>query len=303
MRWVRESNSPPRMGRLKDALDRIEVSPPLNDPIEHVGRLSSAEDKEVGGFVVTAITYGKIDQIMADARRLLDIMGDRPAQFVRNFSTNTADGFRGFTHRFTRGTHVACLILRLKYALRDHGSLHSMFRQAWTRSSDMRVAISDFVDTLCRYDCPGFCDDCATPRRQSVRWLLSKPGPACAAKRMCLYLRWMVRDENPDIGGWEDIPKSALVIPLDTHVARIGRFLGLTERDSSNWATAVEITRALKQLDPEDPLRYDYRLSHLGIDGRCSGSFSVTTCAVCKLREFCAVGAPKPSRLPTNRTP
>ena len=97
----------------------------------------------------------------------------------------------------------------------------------------------------------------------------------------------MVRDTYPDIGVWSSIPKSALVIPLDTHVARIGRFLGLTQRRSSDWATAAEITRALKQLDPEDPLRYDYPLSHLGIDGRCSGKFNAATCVACNLSAFC----------------
>lgn len=302
MRPATDLKGPTRMRRLKDALQKIEVSPPLNDPIEHVRRLSSAEDKEVGGFIVAAISYGKIGLIMTDTQYLLATMGNRPAQFVRKFSANNVDGFGGFTHRFTRGTHVACLLLRLKHALRDYGSLHAMFREAWTRRPDMRTAISDFVDTLRRYDCPGFCNDCATPRRQSVRWLLSKPSAGSAAKRMCLYLRWMVRDTPPDTGAWKDIPKSALVIPLDTHVARIGRLLGLTQRTSSGWLTAVDITGALKQLDPEDPLRYDYRLSHVGIDGKCSGSSSIATCAVCKLREFCAVGALKPSRLPRNRT-
>jgi uncharacterized protein (TIGR02757 family) len=246
------------MRRLKDALDRLKVPSPLNDPIEYIRRFDSPEDAEIGGFIVAAITYGRIDQIMMDTRYLLDIMGNRPAQFVRNFSANKADGFRDFTHRFTRGTHVACLMLRLKHALRDYGSLHAMFREAWTRHLDMRTAISDFVDTLRRYECPGFCNDCATPRRQSIRWLLSKPGPGSAAKRMCLYLRWMVRDTYPDVGAWKDIPKSALIIPLDTHIARIGKLLGLTKRDSADWMTAVEVTTELKRLDPDDPLRYDY---------------------------------------------
>jgi uncharacterized protein (TIGR02757 family) len=297
-----ELKSPTRMSRLKDALDSIEVSTPLNDPIEHVRHLGSAEDKEVGGFMVAAITYGKIDRIMADTQYLLATMGNRPAQFVMNFNASSISAFRDFTHRFTRGTHVACLVVRLKRALRDYGSLHALFREAWSRPPDMRTAISDFVDILRRYDCPGFCNDCTTPRRQSVRWLLSKPSAGSAAKRMCLYLRWMVRDTPPDIGAWKDVPKSTLVIPLDTHVARIGRLLGLTQRTSSGWLTAVEITRELKRLDPDDPLRYDYPLSHLGIDGKCSGSFSVATCASCALRELCAVGTPKPSRLPTNRT-
>jgi uncharacterized protein (TIGR02757 family) len=224
---------------------------------------------------------------MTDTRRLLDIIGDRPAEFVANFSNEQAGKFDGFKHRFTRGAHVACLVSRLNRALEDYGSLHTLFLEGWSRSSDMQSAISHFVRDLRSYDCPGLCDDCGTPRRQSVRWLLSEPRNGSAAKRMCLYLRWMVRDSYPDVGAWNSIPKSALVIPLDTHVARIGRLLGLTRRRSSDWTTAVEITHALKQLDPEDPLRYDYPLSHIGIDGKCSGKFSVATRTTCYVREFC----------------
>jgi endonuclease III len=101
----------------------------------------------------------------------------------------------------------------------------------------------------------------------------------------------MVRDTYPDVGAWNSVPKSALVIPLDTHVGRIGRLLGLTRRRSFDWTTAVEITDALKQLDPDDPVRYDYPLSHLGIDGKCSGKFSANTCGNCCVRELCGVEA------------
>jgi len=280
-----------RIDRLKTALDKLEVSSSLNDPVRYVRRFESREDAEVGGFIISAIAYGRIDQIMADTRRLIDIIGDRPAEFVANFSHEQAGVFDGFKHRFTRGTHIACLVLRLRRALEDYGSLHGLFLEEWARSRDMRGAMSHFAGGLLSYDCPGFCDDCHTARRQSVRWLLSRPRNGTAAKRMCLYLRWMVRDTYPDVGVWNSVPKSALVIPLDTHVARVGRLLGLTRRRSSDWATAVEITDALKQLDPDDPVRYDYPLSHLGIDGKCSGKLSANTCGSCSVRELCGVEA------------
>ncbi len=278
-----------RIGTLKTALDTLEVPSFLNDPVRYVRRFESREDAEIGGLIVSAIAYGKVGQILSDTRRLLDIIGDRPAEFVANFSKEQSGVFDGFKHRFTRGTHVACLVLRLRRVLEDYGSLHGLFLEDWSRSRDMRSAISHFVGGLLSYDCPGFCDDCAAPRRQSVRWLLSRPRNGSAAKRMCLYLRWMVRDTYPDIGAWNSVPKSALVIPLDTHVARIGRLLGLTERRSSDWTTAVEITDALKRLDPDDPVRYDYPLSHLGIDGKCTGKCGAATCASCTVRELCGV--------------
>jgi uncharacterized protein (TIGR02757 family) len=276
-----------RMRELKKALDKIEMTRPLNDPIRHVRRFRSRSDAEIVGLLVASVAYGRVDQIMRDARTLLDILGERPAQFVADFSKRQANKLDRFKHRFTRSTHMACLVHRLKHALRDYGSLHDLFQEGWVGSRDTRIATSHFVAKLRSYGCPGFCEDCATSGRQSVQYLLPEPQNGSAAKRICLYLRWMVRDTYPDVGVWKGFPKSALVIPLDTHVARIGRLVGLTQRRSPDWLTAVEITEALKQLDPDDPLRYDYPLSHLGIDGGCRGRYDVATCRVCSLREFC----------------
>ena len=278
---------PDAMRKLKTALDKLEITRPLNDPVRYVRRFRSRADVEIAGLLVSSVAYGKIDQIMRDARTLLDIVGNEPARFVASFTKDQAGGFSGFKHRFTRGTHIACLVYRLNHALRDHGSLHALFQEGWIGSRDTRTATSFFVGRLRSYACPQFCDDCAAPRRQSVQYLLSEPRNGSAAKRMCLYLRWMVRDTYPDIGVWNNFPTSALVIPLDTHLARIGRFLGLTTRRSSDWSTAVEITDALKRLDPDDPVRYDYPLSHLGIDGKCLGRYNAATCTVCNLRKFC----------------
>ncbi len=276
-----------RTRELKKVLDKIEMTRPLNDPVRYVRRFRSRADAEIVGLLVSSVAYGRVDQIIRDAQTLLEILGDRPAQFVTGFTKPQANKFGKFKHRFTRGTHMACLVHRLKHALRDHGSLHALFQEGWGSSRDTRIAISHFAGKLRSYGCAGFCDDCATSGRQSVQYLLSEPRNGSAAKRMCLYLRWMVRDRYPDVGVWNGFPKSALVIPLDTHVARIGRLLGLTERRSSDWFTAVGITDALKQLDPDDPLRYDYPLSHLGIDGGCRGRYEVATCCACIVWEFC----------------
>jgi uncharacterized protein (TIGR02757 family) len=274
---------------LKETLDSIGVPEHLNDPVRYVRRFRSREDAEIVGLLVSAIAYGKIVHIMRDTLQLLEIIGDRPARFVAGFKDDWAPRFDRFRHRFTRSTHVACMISRMKCALDDYGSLHALFLEGWDESGDMRSALSHFARRLCSYPCPGFCDDCRTPDRRSVRWLISEPRTGSAAKRMCLYVRWMVRAGYPDIGVWNGIPPSALVIPLDTHVARIGRLLGLTRRRASDWLTAVEVTGALKQLDPDDPLRYDYSLSHLGIDGGCSGRFDRATCVKCAVKRFCAV--------------
>jgi uncharacterized protein (TIGR02757 family) len=105
------------------------------------------------------------------------------------------------------------------------------------------------------------------------------PDKGSACKRMNLYLRWMVRDRDIDFGIWKGIPKDRLIIPLDTHIARIGKCLGLTVRSTADWKMAQEITRSLKRLDPVDPLKYDFALCHQGIAGVCS----TQKCADCRL--------------------
>jgi len=106
------------------------------------------------------------------------------------------------------------------------------------------------------------------------------PAKGSACKRMNLFLRWMVRDRDIDFGIWKGIPKNKLVIPLDTHIARISRCLGFTMRRSADWKAAVEITNALKQFDPDDPVKYDFALCHHGIAGMCAKG-DVRLCTGC----------------------
>jgi uncharacterized protein (TIGR02757 family) len=117
-----------------------------------------------------------------------------------------------------------------------------------------------------------------------LRQLFPSPVDGSACKRANLFLRWMVRDRDIDFGIWEGIPKKKLVIPLDTHIARISRCLGFTVRKSPGWKMAVEITESLKRFDPEDPLKYDFALCHHGISGVCKGEKNGAECKGCTLK-------------------
>lgn len=121
------------------------------------------------------------------------------------------------------------------------------------------------------------------------------PGGGSAAKRWCMFLRWMVRTGAPDLGVWTHIAPSALVMPLDTHVLRIAQLTGLTERRTAGWATAVDITERLRAFDPADPVRFDFALAHLGISDGCA-SAPTPACERCALRTVCRVWAPSPRR-------
>lgn len=126
------------------------------------------------------------------------------------------------------------------------------------------------------------------PGSHGLRFCLPDPLEGSACKRWRLFLRWMVRRGWPDLGQWESYPPSALVIPLDTHVARISRLLGFTRRAASDGRTAREITEALRKLEPEDPLAYDFAISHLGILGDCDGADDPVRCAGCVLSGVCS---------------
>jgi len=120
-------------------------------------------------------------------------------------------------------------------------------------------------------------------RPSGLKQLFPSPENGSACKRMNLFLRWMVRTKDIDLGVWNKIHPSKLIIPLDTHIARISRCLGLTKRKAPDWKTAKEITESLKKLDPDDPLKYDFALCHQGISGLCKGERSKDTCASCAI--------------------
>ncbi|MCK6551866.1 DUF2400 domain-containing protein, partial [Myxococcota bacterium] len=178
---------------------------------------------------------------------------------------------------------------------REHGSLGAAFL-AGTRADDATYAdaMGRFVDRLAA---------AAGPRPSyGLGFLLPRVGSGGAAKRLCLYLRWMIRPEDGvDLGTWHvlapGLVPAKLVIPLDTHIERIGRYLGLTDRRTSGLATALEITASLRRLSPDDPLAYDVALCHLGISGQCPRQRDATLCAGCPIAEVCRLG-PEPEGWP-----
>jgi uncharacterized protein (TIGR02757 family) len=135
------------------------------------------------------------------------------------------------------------------------------------------------------------------PATYGARFSLPDPLEGAACKRWRMFLRWMVRLGWPDLGLWTRYPADQLIIPLDTHVARISRFIGLTHRATPDGKMALEITESLRRLDPADPLRYDFALSHLGILGDCPGIRKRNTCAECALYSVCRAGSKSAARI------
>ena len=241
---------------------RVYVHP---DPLEMVYRYSAPADQEIAGLIAATLAYGRVAQILASISRVLDLMQPGPHAYLQRATEKAVRGrFSSFKHRFTTGAELASLLVAVQRILAEHRSLGALFA-ACAQESDESVlpGLARFVDALRRR--AGGSRPCPS--------LLSSPDDGSACKRLNLYLRWMVRRDAVDPGPWRggtaDRWAAKLVVPLDTHMFRIGRGLGLTARRQPNLATALEITRGLARCNPRDPVRYDFSLTRLGINPAC----------------------------------
>jgi len=252
------------------------------DPLASVLGYADPADQEIAGFFGALLAYGRVDLLRAHVDQVLRVLGEHPARALRRRIPPIREDL---VYRFHRTRDLRALMRGARTVLRRHGSLGEAFSHHWKRTGDLRVALTLFVDEIRA----GAGDD-AGP---GLRFLLADPALGGACKRWNLYLRWMIRHEpgDPDPGPWRGlIPARALIIPLDTHVARVGRRLGFTSRRTSNWRMAEDVTAALRRLAPEDPVRYDFPLCHLGISGTCPPRLTPAHCARCPLGSVCPTG-------------
>jgi uncharacterized protein (TIGR02757 family) len=268
-----------------------------HDPIEFPNRYSDPEDVEIAGFIASCFAYGKVGLFKPVIEKILLPGGKHPAQFFKNFSLKRdRKYFSGISYRFNREKDILCLIFMLSQTLSKWESLKNLFDHYYSPSlappgrgrikegsdpEDIGNALSRFVNYFMIIDTSAVYGRNIKPH--GLMQLFPSPEKGSACKRLNLFLRWMVRDKDIDLGIWDAIPPSKLIIPLDTHIARISRCLGLTKRTSSDWKTAKDITEALRKIDPEDPLKYDFALCHHGISGLCRGEKFKDTCAACIL--------------------
>jgi len=261
------------------------------DPICFVHRYRRRDDREIAALLASALAFGNVPQIQRSLGLLFDrlaqIQGDdRPGACARAIDGRRhARALAGFRHRFVDGGDVLDLLLLVRRALDRHGTLGRLFAREFDRAGGaMRGALARFVRALL-YEGRG------RHRRPSpgLRHLLPDATLGSACKRLNLYLRWMVRRDAVDLGLWRGIPRSALVLPLDTHTSRISGYLGLTRRRTPGWSMAEEITANLRRLDPCDPVRYDFALSRLGILDRCPRRRDPVACRGCSIRRVCTL--------------
>jgi uncharacterized protein (TIGR02757 family) len=257
------------------------------DPVELPHRYSDPRDIEVAALLSAALAYGRVDLFKPRLTALLEALGPSPAALAsRGRPAELLRRAKDFSYRMTDARDVACLLYGAGGVLRAHGALGACFSSHYRRLGTVRAALGAFIDELCAPDFTPITGQRAPTRR--LKHLLPHPDRGSACKRLNLFLRWMVRGpDGVDFGLWREIPTAALVVPLDTHVHRIGRFIGLTNRKDLSWKTAEDVTRRLRMLDAADPVRFDFALSHLGISGTCAARRDARRCAGCPLKPIC----------------
>jgi uncharacterized protein (TIGR02757 family) len=306
--------SPARASRLAPLLDRFQrgfdaASRLAADPVEFPRRYADPGDAEVAGLLAACLAYGRADVFKPRLEALLAVAGGSPAAFAERLAgAPDAAPLAGFRYRFNREEDVAALLAAAGWMRARHGSLGARFAELFREAAGggpgagegkvpaagrgrqeawpVRSALARFAREL--REAPPAVALLARRGHRGFRFLCPDPAGAGASKRWALYLRWMIRGpDGVDLGIWRGVPASALVVPLDTHVARVARCLGLTDRRDLGWRTAEEVTRALRLLDPDDPVRFDFALCHLGMSGGCPARRDPARCAACPLAAAC----------------
>lgn len=265
-----------------------------NDPVDFVHQYRSRADRELVALAAANLAFGNVKAIRAKVGELLQRIGPSPSRAVDDPATLKA-ALAGWKHRVFQGDDVARLLIGARQLQQADGSLGESFaaalRAADARQADpdeaLKEALSDFCDRIRvagGLPLPG--QSTKDDRRGPVN-LLSNARAGGGAKRLLLFLRWMVRPaDGIDLGLWK-IPAGRLLMPVDVHIHKLSRNLGFTARNDVSWKTAVEITTALRGFDAADPTRYDFSLCHMGMLQRCPSRRDPARCEGCGVKPVC----------------
>ncbi|MGK9367303.1 TIGR02757 family protein [Melioribacter sp. Ez-97] len=230
------------------------------DPVLFPHRYADYRDIEISAFVSSLFAYGNISQILKTLDEIHSIMQNRPYEFTLDFSLNSKV-FDKLKYRFYTPHDIKLLFYALNRIYVQYDSLKYLFLlYHFEKEENLKSSISFFVNNII---------DIMSKKGEvtaGIKFMLPDPMKSSACKRMNLFLRWMVRKDNIDFGLWHEIGTDKLVIPVDTHVARISKSLGLTRRKIINWKMAEEITGNLKKFNPYDPVKYDFAICHIGMN-------------------------------------
>jgi uncharacterized protein (TIGR02757 family) len=226
------------------------------DPLEFLYEYESHEDREIVALVASSLAFGRVAQILAVVRSVLALMGS-PRAFVDGArEAAVRRTFSRFKYRFVTGVEIAALFTSAREVIQRHGSIGAAVRAGHdARDETLHPALSALASGL------------REGSAAKTGFLIPDPGKGSALKRRNLMARWMVRRDAVDPGGWNDLPAAKLVVPLDVHMWRVGRSLGFTSRSSPDLRAALQITRGFRDVNPGDPVKYDFTLTRIGMRG------------------------------------
>ena len=237
------------------AFDKTKLEP---DPLQFLHLFNEELDIEVMGFIASIFAYGNVKQIITTLNKFVEVSKEKPYDFIRTFNEKTKPEI---SHRFYTKRDVIHLFLALNRTYESFGSLKKLFLSFYNPDEiNLKSSITKFSNY--------FLNEISKRKRimtREIKFMFPLPEKGSACKRMNLFLRWMIRKDELDFGIWNEIPSSKLVIPVDTHVARICQSLRLTNRKIPGWKMAEEITEKLKKYDPIDPVKYDFAICHIGM--------------------------------------
>ncbi len=253
-----------RLEELYRQYDHRFVTP---DPLEFVRAQKTDADREVVGMLASGLAFGTVLQIKRSIAAVLDVLGPRPAEAVAALDPlGAASRLRGFRHRWVGGRDVACLLFLTQQMRASHGSVEAFFAEGLSPEDvDVGPALASFSARALALGHGGLYRGRGIPADAGVRYFFPSPAAGSACKRLNLFLRWMTRRDGVDLGVWRRPDPSQLVLPLDAHTYAIARRIRLTRYRSPGWPMALDVTRRLRQLDPADPVKYDFAFHRMGL--------------------------------------
>lgn len=254
------TKAPGKISDLKSFLDEKaeQYNRPVfieTDPIQVPKQFSEKENIEIAGFLTATISWGNRPAIIKNATKLMEMMDNRPADFVNGATDTEIESLNRFVHRTFNGDDCVYFIRSLRNIYKNHGGLQAVFEKGFQKDKSTKASLAHFYDVFFE------------PEGERTRKHISNVRKGASGKRLNMFLRWMVRSDRGgvDFGLWKGIPARALMLPLDVHTGNVGRKLGLLRRRSNDWKAVEEITARLREFDPGDPVKYDYALFGLGV--------------------------------------
>ncbi|QQR79783.1 MAG: TIGR02757 family protein [Deltaproteobacteria bacterium] len=246
--------------KVRELASSITLQPITSDPVYFVHQYTNHQDQEVVGLISALMAFGQVKSIHAALRRIFEVMGTSPVRYLKSFDEAKGIKLKTIQHRWVRGDDLILLMKTLSKILKEYGSLKNLFLEGYREIEDVSIAMGLFSKKFLEMSGQKSWS-------RGFRHFFPSPEGGSPCKRLCMYLRWMVRPrDGVDLGLWTEIKPAALIVPLDTHIYQFAKKYRLSRHKNPNWKASLEITQFLKTIDSEDPVRYDYAICHYGME-------------------------------------